>query len=273
MLSRAQRDRNNAADRARKRDESTDVRAARLAKNNMIHKAWRTAWKGQESSESRVERLAKDAAKTKARRLKAQENESEEAAVKRRAGNKRANDARIARETDADRVKRLASNKPHKLANARKRRLDPLCVLEDRLKSRVRQLMRSKGYKKTARAQELLGCSWEHALQHLQNNPRGLNVLDKGTHIDHIKPFTAFSNLQCPVQQRLVNHWSNLQLLTAEENLKKSGSHDHATWSVSEPGIKLLAFERELRAAAANNDAAVVYVDDSSDDDEFSDDE
>jgi hypothetical protein len=90
-------------------------------------------------------------------------------------------------------------------------------------------------------------------MEHLHNNPRGLKICE-GIHVDHIKPFAAFKNLQSPIEQRLVNNWRNLQLLTAEENLQKGSSHDHAAWSVSEAGIKLLAFERELRAAAVDND-------------------
>jgi hypothetical protein len=109
-----------------------------------------------------------------------------------------------------------------------------------------------------------LGCSWGEAVAYLENNSRGLKI-GPGVHIDHIKPYAAFSNLNSPIQQRLVNNWRNLQLLTAEENLSKGLSHDHATWSISEAGIKLLAFECELRAAAVDNDAVVTYVDESSD--------
>ncbi|KAJ1469595.1 hypothetical protein T484DRAFT_1754358 [Baffinella frigidus] len=154
-----------------------------------------------------------------------------------------------------------------------KRANNPAFKMAKNIGCRLGSCRRKEGFKKTTHTLELLGCSWEEAVDHLHNNDRGLKLTDKDIHVDHIKPFAAFDNLQCPIQQRLVNHWSNLQLLTAEENLKKGASHDHAAWSVSEAGIKLLAFERELRAAAVNDDALVVYVDDSSDDDQDSEDD
>ncbi len=130
--------------------------------------------------------------------------------------------------------------------------------------------MKAGGNLKTAKTEALLGCSWQHALEHLHNNPRGLKI-GKKNHIDHIKPFAAFSNLACPIQQKVVNHWSNLQLLTKEENIAKGSKHDHDLWSVSEPGMRLIAFERELRKAAEGDGRAMEYVETS--DDEFSDDE
>jgi hypothetical protein len=145
--------------------------------------------------------------------------------------------------------------------------------LAKNIRCRFESCRRAGGFKKTAHTLELLGCSWEEAVDHLHNNDRGLKLTDENIHVDHVKPFKAFDNLAHPIQQRLVSHWSNLQLLTKEENLSKGSSHDHATWSVSEAGIKLLAFERELRAAAVNDDALVVYVDDSSDDDQDSEDD
>jgi hypothetical protein len=45
-------------------------------------------------------------------------------------------------------------------------------------------------------------------------------------HIDHIKPFTAFDDLTDPEQQREVCHYTNLQPLWAEDNLRKGGEWD-----------------------------------------------
>jgi hypothetical protein len=133
-----------------------------------------------------------------------------------------------------------------------KMQTDPLFALKRRLRMRLYSCMKNNGCKKIGKTEELLGCSWEEAIEHLNNNPRGLKLGDS-THVDHIKPFAAFKHLDTAIEQQLVNNWRNLQLLTKGENLNKSSTHDAEAWAKSEAGIRLLEFERELRAKAVDD--------------------
>lgn len=95
--------------------------------------------------------------------------------------------------------------------------------LRDRIRSALKYNYKSK------KTMELIGCSIEQLKEHLQqtainngyknfdiNNYSGYNY-----HIDHIIPCDSF-NLKCSYHQRLCFNWSNLQILTAMENIIKS---------------------------------------------------
>jgi len=85
---------------------------------------------------------------------------------------------------------------------------------------------------KSARTLELLGCSIEELKEHLQFTAiqNGYNDFDIENysgydyHIDHIIPCVSF-NLEDVEEQRRCFHWSNLQILTAKDNLKKSDTY------------------------------------------------
>jgi len=85
---------------------------------------------------------------------------------------------------------------------------------------------------KSASTKELLGCSIDELKTHLQSTAlkNGYKDFDietysgKEYHIDHIKPCSSF-NLEDPEEQRKCFHWSNLQILTAKDNLMKSDSY------------------------------------------------
>ena len=75
----------------------------------------------------------------------------------------------------------------------------------------------------------LIGCTIEELKEHLQKTAikNGYNDFDinnysgKEYHIDHIKPCSSF-DLSKPEDQAKCFHYSNLQILTATENLIKS---------------------------------------------------
>jgi hypothetical protein len=71
---------------------------------------------------------------------------------------------------------------------------------------------------------ELLGCSIDFLKQHLESQFKpGMswnNYGFYGWHIDHIKPCIVF-DLSKPEEQRKCFHYTNLQPLWAEENIKK----------------------------------------------------
>ncbi|KAJ1465320.1 hypothetical protein T484DRAFT_3637932 [Baffinella frigidus] len=155
-----------------------------------------------------------------------------------------------------------------------RRHTDPVYAVSHRLRDRLRYCLRERGTKKLAPSQTLLGCSWQEAVDHLESNDRGLKLLDANVHVDHIRPISSFGDLTCLTQQFLVNHWCNLQLLPAVENLQKGADFDYDAWSITDAGRMLLALECELRAAAANAvSGGVLRETDEDDDDEASDDE
>jgi len=101
-----------------------------------------------------------------------------------------------------------------------------LCNLRSRLCNALR------GNSKLARTIQLLGCSLEFLKQHLQKQFKsGMNWKNYGNgwngkglkewHIDHIVPCALF-DLSKINEQRKCFHYTNLQPLWAEENLKKN---------------------------------------------------
>jgi hypothetical protein len=133
-----------------------------------------------------------------------------------------------------------------------RRHTDPMYALKLRVRRRLRSVLKVCGATKHYKTSEVIGCSWDEAVEHLQNNDRGFKFMDKDMHVDHIRPMNAFENLECPIQQRLANHYLNLQLLPAKENLQKQAKFDYESWAASDVGLKLLALEREWREAATH---------------------
>jgi hypothetical protein len=90
---------------------------------------------------------------------------------------------------------------------------------------RRRMLHALKGKNKSAHTQELLGCDINTLHQYLESKFQlGMTWENQGFHgwhVDHIRPCSSF-NLSDPIQQRVCFHFTNLQPLWAEDNLKKS---------------------------------------------------
>jgi len=95
---------------------------------------------------------------------------------------------------------------------------------------RARQLDALKGNSKSASSLELLGCSVDEALQHLENQFQPGMTWDNwtldGWHVDHIKPCASF-DMEDEDQQKECFHYSNLQPLWAKDNLEKGDKLNH----------------------------------------------
>lgn len=86
---------------------------------------------------------------------------------------------------------------------------------------------------KSKRTKELIGCTLEELKNHLQqtaikNGYKEFNIENfngKEYHVDHIIPCSVFK-LDCSYHQKLCFHYSNLQILSAKENLSKGNSYD-----------------------------------------------
>jgi len=80
-----------------------------------------------------------------------------------------------------------------------------------------------KGTVKSARTQELIGCTVEHLLEHLESQFQdGMTWDNYGKwHIDHIIPCSSFDFTKEEEQRKCFNY-TNLQPLWAEDNYRKS---------------------------------------------------
>jgi len=126
-----------------------------------------------------------------------------------------------------DPVRRSARNAWYR----KKRREDMNFRIAGSLRSRLRAATHAqlKGKSpKQGSAIESLGCSMKEFLLHLSSQfQQGMSWENYDEwHIDHIQPLSGF-DLSDPVQVKKVCHYSNLQPLWAEDNLKKGESNDH----------------------------------------------
>jgi hypothetical protein len=107
-------------------------------------------------------------------------------------------------------------------ANERRRRKkDHAYRIKKNLRRRVNQVI-TRPNKKCDSTLKLLGCSLDHFLTHLKKHfTKGMSWKNYGEwHIDHIKPCSSF-DLTDPEQQKQCFHYTNLQPLWAEDNIRK----------------------------------------------------
>jgi len=99
---------------------------------------------------------------------------------------------------------------------------DPQFKIAVVLRKRVVLALKTRGVSKSRSLRELLGCSIPELKQHLESQFRsGMSWDNHGEwHVDHIRPCAAF-DLTRVVEQKVCFHYTNLQPLWAEENLRK----------------------------------------------------
>jgi len=129
---------------------------------------------------------------------------------------------------EENREKLIARQKKYREENrkeirARKKkrtREDPMYRLSRAIRSRTRKAFKSKGWTKDSKTFEVLGCSQELFIKHLENQfTKGMTFENFGEwHIDHIIPL---SSAKTPEELNRLAHYTNLQPLWAEENLSK----------------------------------------------------
>ncbi len=105
-----------------------------------------------------------------------------------------------------------------------KRKTSALFKFISLIRSATWRGIKSAGAMKDARSEKLLGCSFEEGHDYIATLFKpGMsweNHGSRGWHIDHIKPIASF-NLTDPEEQKKCFHYTNLQPLWAEENIKK----------------------------------------------------
>lgn len=95
-------------------------------------------------------------------------------------------------------------------------------ILRNRLRSRLHIALKRKGLRKNNLTMKYIGCSKEKLRSHIESQfVEGMNWGNHGTwHIDHIVPVSSF-DLSKEENIYKMMHYSNLQPLFAEDNLKK----------------------------------------------------
>ena len=102
---------------------------------------------------------------------------------------------------------------------------NPMHRLKRNLRTRVHHALA--GLHKTDKTMTLVGCSLNDLKRHIESKfQTGMTWENYGKwHVDHIKPCAAF-DLSDEKNQRECFHYTNLQPLWAEDNLRKSSTHD-----------------------------------------------
>lgn len=103
------------------------------------------------------------------------------------------------------------------------KRLEPSNKIANMFRSRTCRAIKQQLGCKKINSIELLGCSIKELMDHLQSKfYADMSWENYGTywHIDHIRPCASF-NLQNEQEQKICFHYTNLQPLTAKDNLSK----------------------------------------------------
>lgn len=101
---------------------------------------------------------------------------------------------------------------------------DPFYRAKESLRSRTQKAFKN-GYTKSKKNLQLIGCSWEDLKKHIEQKfTEGMNWENYGMygwHIDHIIPMSSANTIE---ELESLCHYTNLQPLWAEDNLRKSDS-------------------------------------------------
>ncbi|KAJ1482422.1 hypothetical protein T484DRAFT_1747636 [Baffinella frigidus] len=132
---------------------------------------------------------------------------------------------------------------------------DEIVRAKKALRAALGRMMKKMGMRKVSLSEEVVGCSYEELIAHLNDNDHGY-VYDKSGgefHIDHIRPMASFKNLAtCHLEVLECMDFNNLQLLPGPENKRKGdrfNAKDKAAYAVSKGGMAI-AERREDRIAA-----------------------
>jgi hypothetical protein len=108
--------------------------------------------------------------------------------------------------------------------NKKRRKIDPVFVLIRRERVRVYDAL--KGLRKSAKTENLLGCSYDFFRGYIEGkflDNMGWHNMGEW-HIDHIRPLASF-DLSDEEQQKQAFHYTNQQPLWARDNLVKGAKY------------------------------------------------
>ena len=97
--------------------------------------------------------------------------------------------------------------------------------IKSKVRTRIWQAFKDKGYKKHSKSENILGTDWNKLKKHIENqftDDMSWDKFDK-IHIDHRIPLAAaFTEFEVIA----LNHYTNLQPMWAEDNMRKSDKYD-----------------------------------------------
>jgi hypothetical protein len=130
---------------------------------------------------------------------------------------------------------------------------NPIVRIKSHLRGAMQRFLKTLGLSKNTKTEKMVGCTYEELLVHLNSNSRGLVYGMPGVvlHIDHIRPLASFK-LGCRLELLKGSNWNNLQLLTAEENMRKSYRFtpaDAEAYALSVGGKAIAELEKSWRLA------------------------
>ncbi|KAJ1468290.1 hypothetical protein T484DRAFT_1755268 [Baffinella frigidus] len=129
-----------------------------------------------------------------------------------------------------------------------------LVRIKKALRSALHRVLKKMGVGKISPSEEMLGCTYEQLIAHLNDNDRGLvyGDLNMVLHIDHIRPMASFKDIGCRVGMHECANFNNLQLLPGSENLRKGASFtpaEEAAYALTK-GYRAIAELRKVWRAA-----------------------
>lgn len=138
------------------------------------------------------------------------------------------------RQNNPDKVKYLNDNylERRKELNKVRRLTDPMFKCKDNVRRRVNDYISKKGSSKSTKTEEILGCKWDYLFNYLcgtfeENYGIGRQHIPwHDIHIDHIIPLKTADTEE---DVYILNHYTNLQLLFSEDNLRKSSKENYDT--------------------------------------------
>ena len=119
-------------------------------------------------------------------------------------------------------------NKHKKIKCITHRRQNDIATnMRERYKASTRRAVKGGGYSKHGASKEMLGCTWEELVLHLESQfSEGMSWDNRSDwHIDHIIPLAS---AQTEEELMALCHYTNLQPLWAVDNLSKGARLDWA---------------------------------------------
>jgi hypothetical protein len=89
-----------------------------------------------------------------------------------------------------------------------------------KIRARINAFLRKRGYVKTWKTMDILGCTYEELVGHLESKfDSGMSWSNRGQwHIDHIIPMSSAKNVE---EVKNLAHYTNLQPLWGPDNISK----------------------------------------------------
>lgn len=113
-----------------------------------------------------------------------------------------------------------------------KRKKDILYKVSDNIRCMIRSSFRNKSFDKNSKASEILGCSFEYFISHIEskfeywmswdNHGKYTGNYNDTWQYDHIVPISSALNIEDLIR---LNHYTNLTPLCSRKNLEKSNKN------------------------------------------------